>query len=84
MIGKKNLSVGLVSCVIILHLALQSLPYSAGVLPLNGDKLYFVYVAKLSIPEVFQTSAQLHSGSSVSCATDQSPVQRQPPPPPAC
>lgn len=49
-------------------LALQSLSYSAGVLPLKGDKLNFVYVAKLSIPGVFQTSAQLHSGSSVSYA----------------
>lgn len=47
---------------------------------MEGDKRNFVYVAKLSIPEVFQTSAQLHSGSLVLYATGQSTVQRQSPP----
>lgn len=37
---------------------------------MKGDKPNFVYVDKLSIPEVFQTSAQLHSGSFVLYATN--------------
>lgn len=39
----------------------------------EGDKPNTVYVAKLSVPEVFQTSAQLHSGS---CMPQTSPQFR--------